>query len=255
MDTMADWLENLGTRPHRYFERIGSTNDEAAAWARAGCAPGAIVIADEQLAGRGRHGRVWRAAPGAALLMSMVLRPRLAPAQLPRVALMGAVALAEALTAAGVQPGIKWPNDVLIAGCKVAGILPEAIWEGDRLIAVVLGLGVNIRRAALSPDEARAFHATTLEDHLAASLDRGAFLQLLLPRLDMWAEKLQDEALLDAWRAYSVTLGRTVRVQAGDEQWQGMAEDIDDAGALILRLADGTEKRVVAGEVTLGRVK
>ncbi len=247
----VDWLDSLGERPHRSFTRIGSTNDEAAAWALAGAPDGALVIADEQTAGRGRLGRMWQAAPGSALLLSMVLRPEIAPEALPRVALMAAVALAEALTALGARPGIKWPNDVLIDGRKIVGILAEATWDGDRLAAVVVGIGVNVRRGALPAETVAAFNATTLEDALGRPVARGEVLAALLAGLDRWRRRLADPALLAAWRAHSVTLGRAVSAMTGATVLRGVAEDIDAGGALLLRLEGGGVRRLLAGEVTL----
>jgi BirA family biotin operon repressor/biotin-[acetyl-CoA-carboxylase] ligase len=247
----ANWLDSLRDRPYRVLARIGSTNDEAAAWALTGAPDGALVIADEQTAGRGRHGRVWQAAPGSALLMSIVLRPAIPAEMLPRTTLMAAVAVAEALAALGTQPGIKWPNDVLIGGRKVAGILAEATWEGDRLAAVVLGIGVNVRRDALPEEMATAFGATTLQDALARPVARGDVLAALVAGLDRWRGQLGDPALLAAWRDYSITLGRAVTVTAGATVLRGVAEDIDASGALLLRQEGGRLQRLLAGEVTL----
>jgi BirA family biotin operon repressor/biotin-[acetyl-CoA-carboxylase] ligase len=247
---VPDWLADLD-RPLRYFDQIGSTNSEAAAWALAGAPEGALVLADEQIAGRGRHGRAWQAAPGSALLLSIVLRPALAPSDLGRIALLGAVALAEALGGLGLAPRIKWPNDVQLDRRKVAGILAEGVWHGETLAAVVLGMGINVTRGALSDAEAEAFHATTIEAVLGRTPDRGDLLHGLLARLDAWIPRAADPALLAAWRARNVTLGRQVRVQQGDQVLDGLAEDIDPQGALLLRTADGTQHRLLAGDVTL----
>ncbi len=242
-------LPILSGRPHRYFSQIGSTNDAATAWALSGAPEGAVVLADEQTAGRGRLGRTWIAAPGSSLLLSVILRPRLAPETLPRVTLMGAVALAEALADWGLSPGIKWPNDVLLGGRKTAGILSEAVWSGDDLTAVVLGIGVNVRADAL-PDAA-ALNATSVEAALGRVPDRWRLLLDLLARIDAWSARLGDAALLDTWRAYSVTLGRCITATLGETAWMGMAEAIDEAGALLLRTDDGQLHRLLAGDVTL----
>lgn len=248
---MADWLSVLGDRPYRYVARTGSTNDDAADWLAQGAPDGALVLAEEQLAGRGRYRRLWQAAPGSSLLMSVILRPPLAAEALPRVTLLGAVALAEALAALGLTPGIKWPNDVLLGGLKVAGILAEAAWQGAHLEGVILGIGLNIRQDALPPDRAAAFRATTLETALGEAPDRGALLADLLARLDGWRGRLDTPDLLDAWRAHSVTLGRRVGVTSGEQRLTGLAEDIDATGALLLRLESGELRRLLAGDVTL----
>jgi BirA family biotin operon repressor/biotin-[acetyl-CoA-carboxylase] ligase len=247
----APWLAALGERPHRYFPQIGSTNDVAASWAMAGAPDGAVVLADEQTAGRGRYDRIWMAAPASSLLMSVILRPEIAPEYLPRVTLMGAVALAEVLGAWGLMPGIKWPNDVLLEGRKVSGILAEGVWATDRLEAVVLGIGVNVRRDALSASDAVAWNAITVEEALGQAPDRAALLGDLLAAVDRWRAELDSAALLTAWRRYSVTLGQQIVVRSDVSTYTGLAEDIDPQGALLLRLEDGRIHRVLAGDVTL----
>ncbi len=250
-DHPPDWLAGLGSRPCRYYRRIGSTNDEAAAWALAGAPSGAVVLAEEQTAGRGRRGRAWVAAPETSLLVSVILRPAVSPEALPRLTLLGAVAVAEALAAEGLSPGIKWPNDVLLEGRKVAGILAEVAWSGDERSAVILGIGVNIRRGALSEAAAARFGATTVEAILGRAPDRGGLLLRLLERIDCWQARLSDEALLAAWRQYSVTLGKRVTVASGEGVVAGVAEGVDSQGALLLRTDDGSVRRLLAGDVTL----
>src|SRR5690606_3785950 len=140
-------LQGFSIGPWRYFDRLGSTNDEAARWADRGAPHLALVLADEQYAGRGRLGRQWFTPPGAALALSLVLRPRpenrLASEQIPFYTALGALALSQALRRQlGLSPAIKWPNDVLLVGRKTAGILAEAQWQGDQVQAVILGIGV-----------------------------------------------------------------------------------------------------------------
>src|SRR5579871_4891908 len=124
----------LGARPFRFEPQVGSTNNIAHDWALTGAPSGSVVLTEEQLTGRGRFGRGWSAPPGMALLMSVILRPRIAGNRLARLTMVGAVAVGEVLE--GIAPGqvsLKWPNDVWLAGRKVAGVLPEAIWQGDAL--------------------------------------------------------------------------------------------------------------------------
>ncbi len=247
----GDWLPDLGGRPCRYFAQVPSTQDIARAWALEGAATGATVIADEQTAGRGRLGRTWLAAPGSSLLLSIVLRPALPPEELGRVTLLGAVALAETLAGLGLQPGIKWPNDVQLAGRKVAGILAEAVWAGDRLSAVALGIGVNVRRDALPPEALEAYRATTVEAALGRPCPRGVLLGDLLAHLDAWMPRVREPILLETWTQYNVTLGRRVDVAAGHERFSGLAEALDDRGALLVRQDDGSLRPLLAGEVTI----
>ena len=222
----------LGT-PRLHLRVTSSTNDRARDVAAAGAPHGALVTAAQQTAGRGRQGRTWSAPPGSALLMSLVLRD--APALLPLIA---AVAVAEAC---GDAARIKWPNDVLLDGRKVAGILaegrPNEGWS-------VLGIGVNV--AVAPQDLPPELHAT------AATLARPRsdvepFLQELLAALGR-ALALDTAALLDAWRARDALAGRAVTWAAGT----GTARGIDGEGRLVVELPDGGRTSLAAGEVHLG---
>jgi BirA family biotin operon repressor/biotin-[acetyl-CoA-carboxylase] ligase len=242
--------EALGTRPFRFYTKAGSTNDLGQHWALDGAPAGAVVVAEEQVAGRGRFGRAWLAPTGTALLFSVVLRPHVEAQRLTRLTMIGAVAVAETLM--GMAPGavrLKWPNDVWLAGHKVAGILPEAIWLGSDLQAVVLGIGVNV-----SVDFAGtplADSATSIEMITGKSVDRAALLAAILGRIDDWAARVEEPALLETWRGWLETLGRRVLATSSGEQISGKALDVDDNGALLLRVDDGSVRRVMSGEVTL----
>jgi BirA family biotin operon repressor/biotin-[acetyl-CoA-carboxylase] ligase len=242
--------EALGTRPLRFYARAGSTNDLAQQWALDGAPAGAVVVAEEQVTGRGRFGRAWLAPAGTALLFSVILRPQIRAERLTRLTMVGALAVAE--TVMGMAPGqvrLKWPNDVWLAGRKVAGILPEAIWLGSDLQAVVLGIGVNV-----SVDFAGtplADSATSIETVTGKHVDRAALLAAILGRIDGWTARLEEPALLETWRGWLETLGRRVTATAPGEQISGEALDVDDSGALLLRVDDGSVRRIASGEVTL----
>ena len=262
---------NFG-RVARLLDRCGSTNDEAAAWARAalgdqgaGRAPeGAVVIAAEQSGGRGRLGRRWHSPPGESLYLSLVLRPRIAPHLAPPLALVAAVALAEAVEAAGAAPELKWPNDVLLDGRKLAGILIEMATSGatqghviEHVIEhVIVGIGVNLRTTVF-PEElggratslALALPGLSTDD---ARLDPLAFGAALLGYLEVWYHRFLDEGpapVVAAWKRRARLLGRHVTVHSGNEHHSGVAEDLDPDGALVLRLDSGARLRVVAGEI------
>lgn len=243
----------LGGRPFRFLHRTGSTNDIARDWTDA--PSGAVVVTEEQTAGRGRFGRSWIAPSGSALLFSVVLRPKVDAVQLTRLTMVGALAVAETLASLPAMAvdmvGLKWPNDVQIAGRKVAGILPELVWEGDTLSAAVLGIGVNVRTDFTgTPLEGRA---TSIERQVGAAVDRADLLGKLLVRIDHWAARVEEASLVAAWRAWLTTIGQRVNVRTmgeTEEEIEGTADDVDDDGALILRLDDGTTRRIVAGEVT-----
>jgi BirA family biotin operon repressor/biotin-[acetyl-CoA-carboxylase] ligase len=227
--------------------RVESTQALAFALAADGAADGTVVLADSQSAGRGRRGRVWHDEPGASLLVSVVLRPRLEPARLPLLSLAGAVAVAEALTqVAGVAARLKWPNDVLVGGRKIAGIRLES--RVGPAPVVVAGIGVNLAQRRFPPELQAAATSVALETDRA--VEREALLGALLEALDRWRRSLErgaTTAVLDRWRALADTLGRTVTV----EDARGVAVDVDADGALLV--ADGDRRhRIVAGEIAEG---
>lgn len=245
--------QTLGGRPFRFDAQVGSTNDLARDWVLKGALSGSVVVAEEQTQGRGRFGRTWRAAAGTALLFSVILRPHIAPARLSRVTMVGAVAAADILSEMmSESPNVvtlKWPNDVLLTGRKVAGILPEAIWQGEQLVAVILGIGLNV--SVDFAGKPLADRAISIETVTQQTVDRAVLLGKLLQRIDTWLALLDDPALVAGWRARLSTLGQRITVTAADRQMSGLAADVDDDGALLVRADDGTIHRVIAGEVTL----
>jgi len=240
-------------RAWRHLGEVGSTNDEAAAWARAAePAPhGAVVVADAQAAGRGRLGRKWHSPPGESLYVSVVLRPPLAPHRVPPMTLAAGVAVAETLVAFDLVPALKWPNDVQLDGKKVAGILTEMSADLDRVHHLVVGIGVNLNTRAF-PEELAAI-ATSVAAARGAEVARADFAAQLCARLEHWVELFVADgaaAVVAAWKQHARFFGTRVRVTAGRDRVEGVAEDLEDDGALRLRLDDGRTFRVVAGEVT-----
>ena len=248
--TAIQLAHTLQDRPFRYFEQIGSTNDEALAWAQDGAPAGAVVIADEQTRGRGRQGRMWVAPPGTSVMFSVVLRP--GPDDLSRLTMLGAVAVSDTLIALDVgDVTIKWPNDVRVGGLKICGVLPETAWVNERLAGVVLGIGLNVSvDFAGTPLETTA---TSIESALGDPIDRLAVLARLLGAVDDWSQRLGSAALFDAWRGRLDTLGRAVSIANGGEVVEGVAERVDEQGALLVRVDDGALRRVVAGDLTFER--
>lgn len=231
--------------PHalRYLGTVTSTQDELKRWAddpHDPAPPGAVVVAERQTRGRGRRGRTWDTTPGT-LVFSLLLRGRAeAPLTLPRLALLP-LAVGVALHATAPAGGLKWPNDLLGPdGRKLAGILIEADVQGEEARRVVIGVGVNVTGA---PDGA----AHLLE--LDSTLTRGAVLERLLAYLDHWLDA-PGPAILAAWRAASVTLGRPVRVLTPQGPVDGTATDLDGNGSLIVLTANGPVT-VSAGDVQL----
>jgi len=233
---------------HRYQD-VASTNDVAAQLAERGADEGSVVVAEAQSAGRGRHGRAWSSPAGAGLYVSTVLRPR------PEVALLltiaAGVSIAEGIQAAsGLSPSVKWPNDVFVGARKLAGVLAEAGMSATGVSHVVVGFGINVLPAAFPPDVAS--RATSLEGELGRPVDRGLLLSACLDGLaSRYADLQQGRAasVLDAWRARAATmLRRPVEWDRGDTRSRGVAENIDDTGALLVR-TDAGLVRVISGEV------
>ncbi len=251
--TIRARLADLPIPALRCFASTGSTNDEALAWAEAGAPDGALVVADEQTRGRGRLERRWITRPGAALAFSLVFRPGLDES--PAAGLfspLGALAVSEALSELGLPAQIKWPNDVLVGGRKVCGILAESVWQDQRLQAVVLGIGVNVSPASVPPAEQLNFPATSLEAELGREVDRVDLLAGILHELSIWRPRLSRPGFLQVWEQRLAFRGEPVCVTlAGGEELRGMLEGVSEDGSLRLRLADGREERVLAGEVTL----
>ncbi len=238
-----------------WFEEVGSTNDVAKRLADEGATHGEVVVAEAQTAGRGRRGRVWASPAGRNLTLSVVLRPDLPPSRAAELTLVASVALCQAVQQAGVQAGIKWPNDLLARGKKLAGILTELAADPDRVQWVVLGIGVNVNvRAEELPPELRGT-ATSLAMERGEPVPRALFAAAVLGALEEWLDRHAEEGfspVREAWRAMSDTLGREVRVRAGDRDLEGVAEDVDEAGALLVRTRAGLE-RILAGDVELLR--
>jgi BirA family transcriptional regulator, biotin operon repressor / biotin---[acetyl-CoA-carboxylase] ligase len=246
---------DLGQIVH-WFAEVPSTSDVAKRLADDGAAHGEVVVAESQTAGRGRRGRAWASPPGRSLSFSVVLRPDLPPSRAPELTLLASVALCQAIRDAGVPAAIKWPNDVLAGGRKLAGILLEMAAETDQLQWVVLGVGVNVNtRAEDLPPELRDT-ATSLAIERGGPVPRALFAAATLGAIEGWLDRHVAEGfgpVREAWRAMCDTLGREVRVKlAGEGDLEGVAEDVDEAGALLVR-AGGRLHRVLAGDVELLR--
>jgi BirA family biotin operon repressor/biotin-[acetyl-CoA-carboxylase] ligase len=228
---------------------VGSTNDVALSLAEEGWREGTLIGADMQTRGRGRHGRVWMSPPGAGLYVSIVLRPPERVASLITIA--AGVAIADGIRdATGLSGSLKWPNDVFMSGRKMAGILAEAGTSSSRISFVVLGFGVNLMPAAYPPDIAS--RATSLEFELGRPVDRGLVLAACLAAFVERYRQLtaaQTEPIIAAWRVLGASsFGRPVECVRDHARISGVAEDIDDEGALLVRTNSGLV-RVVSGEV------
>jgi BirA family biotin operon repressor/biotin-[acetyl-CoA-carboxylase] ligase len=236
-------------------ESTGSTNADLLARAQAGEPEGAVLAAEEQRAGRGRMGRTWTSPPRAALTVSVLLKPAVPPARRGWLPLLAGVAVATAVTqVTGVRTGLKWPNDLLTADAKLAGILAEA--SGD---AVVVGIGLNVSTepAEFPAPRPGALPATSLRAAGATALDRASLLLAILGELEHWYRAWQrvggDPArsgLRAEYTRLSATIGRTVRAELpGGQALSGPAAGVDSDGRLLVRVSSGSEVAVAAGDV------
>ena len=244
--------EWMGRTIH-HFQTIDSTNSKAYQLALHGAEEGEVVVAESQEKGRGRLGRSWYSPPSLNLYLSVILRPKIPPHQASLLTLMAAVATADAVQEiSGLLPLIKWPNDILLGGRKVAGLLNEIHSGMDRVHFVILGIGVNINMdGKLFSKEIRKV-ATSLKKEMGRAVSRKAFLQALLQKLEAWYEIFLKEGalpVLKAWRDRAQIKGRPVRVTSSGETLTGIAVDIDSDGNLILKTEDGQQKRIVTGDV------
>jgi BirA family biotin operon repressor/biotin-[acetyl-CoA-carboxylase] ligase len=234
------------------FGRVGSTNDVARALAAGGAAEGTVVVAEEQSKGRGRLGRAWHSPRGCGLWLSLVLRPPLEPEESTTVSLSGALGVVSALGRHyGIQARLKWPNDVLVGQRKICGILTEGEFAGASVSFVIMGMGINVlNREADFPPELRSI-ATSIRLETGRSVPRGEVLADVLEGIEVEYLRLCSEGfrgIREGILAHSLLLGKLVRVATGRGMVEGVAQDIDDAGALIVRKENGVLERVIAGD-------
>lgn len=255
-----DLLARLGKtkvigRDIRVFEQTTSTNDVIEKLARDGVREGAVVFAEAQTRGRGRLGRRWISPGRKGLWFSILLRPELRPQEATQLTVASATALRRAIQQqTGLQPEIKWPNDILIGGKKVAGILTELHAELDRVRYVILGIGVDVNLGAGEfPPELRKL-ATSLKIESGRTISRAELATAILCGLDADYARIGGGGfakVADEWEAHCQTIGRNVTIQIGERRLRGRAEALDDDGALLLRTEHGRLERVIGGDVTL----
>lgn len=239
-EALRAWLPAGGFGETLYvFDTIDSTNTFAAGLARAGAGHGTLVVADQQTRGRGRGGARWETRAGAAIALSILLRP--AGGETLRWSGLGALAVLEGLRQEGLSARIKWPNDVLLGGRKVAGVLAEAAWEGDQLSSMVLGVGVNVGEGSV-PAERLAFPATHVEEHARRAIDRAGLTAAIVRSVASWAPKVSSAEFLRAWEKSLAYRGDLVRVDAAGEVLQGRLLGLGPNGEARLLLPEAGEK-------------
>ncbi|MEI7637482.1 MAG: biotin--[acetyl-CoA-carboxylase] ligase [Syntrophus sp. (in: bacteria)] len=239
----------------RYFREIDSTNTMACHLARDGAPEGTVVVADAQGKGKGRMNRVWQSPPGRNLYVSVILRPRIAPPTAPQLTLVAGVAVAELLAACGLKDvTIKWPNDVLISGKKVCGILTEMNSSASGVDFIILGIGLNININREEFEPALCDTATSLKIETGKAHDRIEIISGLLNLIETWYKVFLSTGfpgVRDAWLNYADILGRPIRVVFREDTQTGVVMGIDDDGTIVMKGADGTTQRVIAGDVYL----
>ncbi len=232
-----------------YYSRLSSTMEVAREEVQQGAPEGMVVIADEQSAGKGRLNRVWLS-PGGSVSLSIVLYPDMA--YLPSLIMVASLAVVHTIKAVtGLRAQIKWPNDVLVNGKKVCGILIESGVRGSSVDYAIIGIGINVNlKASDFTDILPA--ATSLSDELGRDVSRLELLRRLLAEVENFYLSLPvGESVYREWRDSLITLGRQVRVSSGEATYEGIAEAVARDGSLLLRGSDGSLNRISAGDVTL----
>jgi BirA family biotin operon repressor/biotin-[acetyl-CoA-carboxylase] ligase len=237
------------------FRTVDSTNRALARLADRGASEGTVLLAEEQTAGSGRHGSAWFSPEAANLYVSVLFHPQIAPRQLPLFAPIASLALAEAAWLEGAPARIKWPNDVVVRGRKLGGVLVEAPVISDRLVYVILGIGVNLNvepaelAASLGP---LAEGAVSLHEVLGHDVDRTAFAATVLNRLEKWHKTFLTRgagAVLSAWRARDALQGRRLEARTAGKVCEGHCRGIDADGSLIIEDDTGRVQHIVAGAI------
>ncbi len=246
-------LSQLPLGDIRYFESIGSTNNEALAWATGGAKDLSLVIADEQTAGRGRLDRKWFTPKGTALAFSLILRPTAGEKpHLTRMVGLAALAIADAFRTRGLVSQIKWPNDVLLNGRKVAGILIESTWSGEDVDCVVIGIGINVLKGAVPSDDLLLFPATSLEGSLGPAVQREKVLHDILAGILALRPHLGSDSFIASWEKALAFRGEPVQVEQTDgTTLTGKLLGLESDGSLRLNDESGESLTVRFGDVRL----
>jgi BirA family biotin operon repressor/biotin-[acetyl-CoA-carboxylase] ligase len=237
----------------RYFNSIGSTNDEALAWASNEARDLSLVVANEQTAGRGRLDRPWFTPPSTALAFSLILRPHADEIpHLSRIVGLAALSLADSFGMLGLAPQIKWPNDILLNGRKAAGILIELVWSGEEVDCVVIGVGINVAKAAVPSTDILRFPAISLEHVLGEAPDRSKLLHNILASFISLRPHMHTDSFMKSWEKLLAYYERQVRVEMGSEQAvMGKIIGLESDGSLKLRDENNKNVTVRFGDVRL----
>lgn len=250
-------LERIGKQLElgwvEYKETVTSTNDLAAAWARKGAPNFSLIAANHQTKGRGRSGRQWFTPPDSALAFSLILRLDQEPMDVQRFSGLGALAVCTALQQEYQQETqIKWPNDVLLKGKKVCGVLPEAMWTGSNLEAVILGIGINLTANAYPKDIPLLYPAISIEEGLGRSVRDDQFLAAVLWHLKVWFTKINTLEFIEAWEGNLAFMGEEIEITQADHQLiVGRLKGLDSKGRIIIETQEHETQIFSASEIHL----
>ena len=232
-----------------YFEETDSTNRQARLLAAEGAAHGTLVIADRQSAGRGRRGRSWISPAGEGVFMSLIVRPDVPPSGVAKLSLTLALAVSRAIEReTGLDARIKWPNDIVIGGRKICGMLLEMDATAEKVRSIVAGVGINVHQREF--DEEIAHTASSLDLMAGRRVSRSAVVRAFLEEFER-AMALSDEAMMDAYRARSATIGQRVQVIGLSGTYTGMAQGITESGSLLVESDAGDVREVLAADVSV----
>ena len=240
------------------YKKIDSTNDIAYQLAENGVKEGTVIMAEEQSKGKGRQGRAWASPSKGGIYMSCILRPKIAPNEIPRVTLLAAVAAARAIrTVTSLDVSIKWPNDIMLDGKKVCGILTEMKAEQDRAAFVILGIGINVNTPARQlPKGSASLRDELLRRGIRGKVSRVELTKNILERLEelyTLSERKGFASVIEAWKGLSAMLGARVKITLPNRTFEGLAHDIDPDGSLIVRLDSGVLEKLPSGDVMMVR--
>ena len=248
---LSNLLESLHLGGWQYHLVVDSTNDIALAWGRAGGPDWGLVVADQQLKGRGRNNRTWVTKSGVSLAFSLVLRPTLQEqGMLTWFTALGALSLIRSLSLLGLKAEIKWPNDVLLKGKKVAGVLAETEWEEDQLQTLVVGMGVNVKPQALPPADVLRYPAVSVEEVLGLSINRWELLASVIQMMMTLRKSLPYPEFLNIWNTNLAFRGQEVPIHFPDNVLREMRVlGVKADGQLELQNEMGEKVVLTAGEI------
>ena len=244
---LKDFHTTIVGRSILHYPSLPSTMDLARRLAGQGTAEGSVVLCDEQTEGRGRQGRKWFDSPASSILMSIIFRPTVA--QLPQLNMLASLAIVLTIErVAGIKSAVKWPNDVLIKGRKVAGILVENVFEGHALQASIVGVGLNLNLNVTAHPEIASI-ATSLSVEAGRQFNRDEVLKPLLEEMDALYQAVKcGEDVYQRWLPHVETLGKSVRIKSGRTVEEGLAQSVNPDGSITLRRADGSLVTIATGE-------